>query len=218
MNLAGRCLNRRFSCCKTRCETYVAEESNNLGFCTMAKLGYCRVSTDAQEMHLQLDALKAAGCGRIYQEKASASKKERPEFARLLDHARSGDVIIVWRLDRLARSLRQLIETMDDLRHRGIELRSLTENIVDTASPSGKLIFGIFALMGEFERDLLQQRTRAGLAAARKRGHVGGRPKRITPAALRKAKAMLASGDYSKGDVARELAVSRHTLWRELAR
>jgi DNA invertase Pin-like site-specific DNA recombinase len=184
----------------------------------MAKLGYCRVSTDAQEMHLQLDALKAAGCDRIYEEKASAAKKERPELARLLDHARAGDVIIVWRLDRLARSLRQLIETMDDLRQRGIELRSLTENIVDTASPSGKLVFGIFALMGEFERDLLRQRTRAGLAAARKRGRAGGRPKSITASGLRKANAMLASGDYSKGDVARELGVSRHTLWRELAR
>ena len=175
------------------------------------------MSTDAQEMHLQLDALKAAGCDRFYEEKASGAKKERPELARLLDHARSGDVIIVWRLDRLARSLRQLIETMDDLKQRGIELRSLTENIVDTTSPSGKLIFGIFALMGEFERDLLRERTRAGLDAARKRGRVGGRPKSITPPDLRKAKAMLASGNYSKGDVARELGVSRHTLWRELS-
>ncbi len=183
----------------------------------MAKLGYCRVSTDAQEMDLQRDALKAAGCDRFYEEKASGAKKERPELARLLDHARSGDVIIVWRLDRLARSLRQLIETMDDLKQRGIELRSLTENIVDTTSPSGKLIFGIFALMGEFERDLLRQRTRAGLDAARKRGRVGGRPKSITPSDLRKAKAMLASGDYNKGDIARELGVSRHTLWRELS-
>jgi DNA invertase Pin-like site-specific DNA recombinase len=178
----------------------------------------CRVSTDAQEMHLQLDALKAAGCDRIFEEKASAAKSDRPELARLLDHARSGDVIIVWRLDRLARSLRQLIETMDDLRGRSIELRSLTENIVDTTSPSGKLVFGIFALMGEFERDLLRQRTRAGLAAARKRGHVGGRPKSLSASNLRKAKAMLSCGDYSKGDVARELGVSRHTLWRELAR
>jgi DNA invertase Pin-like site-specific DNA recombinase len=181
----------------------------------MATLGYSRVSTDAQEMHLQLDALKAAGCDRIFEEKASAAKKERPELARLLDHARSGDVIIVW---RLARSLRQLIETMDDLRQRGIELRSLTENIVDTTSPSGKLVFGIFALMGEFERDLLRQRTRAGLAAARKRGRVGGRPKSMSASDLRKAKAMLSSGDYGKADVARELGVSRYTLWRELAR
>ena len=102
----------------------------------MAKLGYCRLSTDAQEMHLQLDALKAAGCDRIFEEKASAVKAERPELARLLDHTRKGDIIVVWRLDRLARSLRQLIETVDDLRQRGIELRSLTENIVDTTSPS----------------------------------------------------------------------------------
>jgi DNA invertase Pin-like site-specific DNA recombinase len=98
-----------------------------------------------------------------------------------------------------------------------IELRSLSENIVDTTSPSGKLVFGIFALLGEFERDLLRQRTRAGLAAARKRGRVGGRPKSINVSDLCEAKAMLASGDYGKGDVARELGVSRHTLWRELA-
>jgi DNA invertase Pin-like site-specific DNA recombinase len=184
----------------------------------MATLGYCRVSTDAQEMHLQLDALKAAGCDRIFEERASAAKKERPELARLLDHARTGDVIIVWRLDRLARSLRQLIETMDDLRQRGIELRSLTENIVDTTSPSGKLVFGIFALMGEFERDLIRQRTRAGLSAARKRGRLGGRPKSMSASDLRKAKAMLSSGDYGRADVARELGISRQTLWRELAR
>jgi DNA invertase Pin-like site-specific DNA recombinase len=107
---------------------------------------------------------------------------------------------------------------MDDLRQRGIELRSLTENIVDTTSPSGKLVFGIFALMGEFERDLLRQRTRAGLAAARNRGRVGGRPKRIDAAALRKANAMLASGDYSRAEIAKELGISRHTLWRALAR
>jgi DNA invertase Pin-like site-specific DNA recombinase len=105
---------------------------------------------------------------------------------------------------------------MDDLRQRGIELRSLTENIVDTTSPSGKLVFGIFALMGEIERDLLRQRTRAGLAAARKRGRVGGRPKRIDAAGLRKANAMLASDDYNRAEIAKELGVSRHTLWRKL--
>ena len=182
------------------------------------KLGYARVSTDAQETHLQIDALRAAGCERNYQEKASGARGERPELARMLDNARKGDVVIVWKLDRLGRSLLQLIETVNLLNERGVQLRSLTENVIDTTTPSGKLIFGVFGLMAEFERDMLRQRTNAGLLAARKRGRIGGRPKSIDAAGLKKARAMLASGDYTKSEVAAELAVSRHTLWRELMR
>lgn len=181
-------------------------------------LGYARVSTDEQETHLQFDALNAAGCERVYQEKASGAKRDRPELMRMLDHARKGDVIVVWKLDRLARSLLQLIETVNHLHERGVQLRSLTENLIDTTSPSGKLVFGVFALMAEFERDMLRQRTRAGLDAARRRGRIGGRPKSINAADLKKARVMLASGDYTKGEVATELGVSRHTLWRELGR
>ena len=136
------------------------------------KLGYARVSTDEQETHLQLDALRAAGCERIYEEKASGAKTDRPELLRLLDNARKGDVLIVWKMDRLGRSLLHLIETVNLLNGRGVELRSLTENVIDTTTPSGKLTFGIFALMAEFERDMLRQRTTAGLKAARDRKSV----------------------------------------------
>jgi DNA invertase Pin-like site-specific DNA recombinase len=180
------------------------------------KIGYARVSTDAQETHLQLDALQRAKCRRIYQEKASGATAERPELLRLLDNARQGDVVIVWKLDRLARSLRQLIDTMALFHERGIELQSLTENI-NTTTPSGKLTFHLFAALAEFERDLLRQRVTAGLKAARQRGRVGGRPKALTVDDLKKARALLRSGEYTKVEVAKELKVSRHTLWRALA-
>ena len=180
-------------------------------------LGYVRVSTDDQETHLQIDALERAGCDRFFEEKASGAKADRPELMRLLDTAREGDVVIVWKLDRLGRSLLQLIETVNQLHARGVQLKSLNENLIDTTTPSGKFLFGIFGLMAEFERDMLRQRTNAGLAAARKRGRVGGRPKSIDAASLKKARVMLASGDYTKAEVAAELGVSRHTLWRALA-
>ena len=180
------------------------------------KIGYARVSTDAQETHLQMDALSRAKCTRIYQEKASGAKAERPELVKLLDTARKGDVVIVWKLDRLARSLRQLIDTTVMLNERGVELHSLTENI-NTTTPSGKLTFHIFAALAEFERDLLRQRVNAGLKAARRRGRVGGRPKALDEADLKKTRALLRSGEYSKVQVADELEVSRHTLWRALS-
>src|SRR5713101_6165847 len=179
------------------------------------KIGYARVSTDAQETHLQMDALKHAKCARIYEEKASGAKTERPELMKLVDNARKGDVIIVWKLDRLARSLRQLIDTTVLLNERGVELHSLTENI-NTTTPSGKLTFHIFAALAEFERDLLRQRVNAGLQAARQRGRVGGRPKALSADDLKKARALLRSGEYTKVEVAKELKVSRHTLWRSL--
>ena len=129
------------------------------------KIGYARVSTDAQETHLQLDALQRAKCSRIYQEKASGATADRPELMRLLDHARKGDVVIVWKLDRLARSLRQLIDTMALFHERGVELQSLTENI-NTTTPSGTLTFHLFAALAEFERDLLRQRVNAAVSGA----------------------------------------------------
>jgi DNA invertase Pin-like site-specific DNA recombinase len=180
------------------------------------KIGYARVSTEAQETHLQMDALSRAKCARIYQEKASGAKTERPELMKLLDTARKGDVVIVWKLDRLARSLRQLIDTTVMLNEHGVELHSLTENI-DTTTPSGKLTFHIFTALAEFERDILRQRVNAGLKAARRRGRVGGRPKALDEADLKKARALLRSGEYSKVQVADELEVSRHTLWRALS-
>ena len=158
-----------------------------------------------------------AKCSRIYQEKASGAKAERLELMKLLDNARKGDVVIVWKLDRLARSLRQLIDTTILLNERGVELHSLTENI-NTTTPSGKLTFHIFAALAEFERDILRQRVKAGLKAARRRGRVGGRPKSLDEADLKKARALLGSGDYTKVQVAEELEVSRHTLWRAFRR
>jgi DNA invertase Pin-like site-specific DNA recombinase len=180
------------------------------------RIGYARVSTDAQDTHLQMDALRRAKCSRIYEEKASGAKADRPELLRLLDHARKGDVVIVWKLDRLARSLRQLIDTTVLFQERGVELQSLTENL-NTTTPNGKLTFHLFAALAEFERDLLRQRVTAGLTAARRRGRIGGRPKALTADDLKKARALLRSGDYTKGQVAKELAVSRHTLWRALS-
>jgi len=181
------------------------------------KIGYARVSTDAQETHLQMDALTRAKCSRVYEEKASGAKTDRPELMKLVDNARKGDVVIVWKLDRLARSLRQLIDTTILLNERGVELHSLTENI-NTTTPSGKLTFHIFAALSEFERDILRQRVNAGLKAARKRGRIGGRPRALGEADLKKARALLRSGDYSRVQVAEDLGVSRHTLWRALSR
>ena len=177
------------------------------------KIGYARVSTDIQETDLQMDALKRAKCVRVYEEKASGAKADRPELMRLLDNARKGDVVVVWKLDRLARSLRQLIYTAVLLNERGVELNSLTENI-NTTTPTGKLTFHLFAALAEFERDILRQRVNAGLAAARRRGRIGGRPKALNESDLKKARALLRSGEYTRVQVAAELKVSRHTLWR----
>ncbi|MCA2971852.1 MAG: recombinase family protein [Acidobacteriaceae bacterium] len=177
------------------------------------KIGYARVSTDIQETDLQMDALKRAKCVRVYEEKASGAKADRPELMRLLDNARKGDVVVVWKLDRLARSLRQLIDTAVLLNERGVELLSLTENI-NTTTPTGKLTFHLFAALAEFERDILRQRVNAGLAAARRRGRVGGRPKALNESDMKKARALLRSGEYTRVQVAAELKVSRHTLWR----
>lgn len=180
-------------------------------------LGYARVSTDEQDTRLQRDALTRAGCERIYEEKASGAKENRPELTKLFDHARKGDVIIVWKLDRLARSLTQLITTATLLRDRGVELRSLTEQI-DTTSPSGKLTFHLFAALAEFERDLIRQRVNAGLKAARARGRLGGRKPKLTESDIEKARVLLASGKYSMGKVAEELQVSYTTLWRAVGK
>ncbi len=146
----------------------------------MAELfGYARVSTADQNPDLQLDALRAAGCSRIFIDYASGAKTARPELARALDHLRAGDTLIVWKLDRLGRSLPHLVETVKALSDRDVGLRSLQDPI-DTTTPGGRLVFHVFAAMAEFERDLIRERTNAGLAAARARGRVGGRPPALT--------------------------------------
>lgn len=180
-------------------------------------LGYARVSTDEQDTRLQRDALERAGCERIYEEKASGAKANRPELTKLLDHTRKGDVIIVWRLDRLGRSLSQLIKTANLLKERGVELRSLTEQI-DTTTASGRLQFHLFGTLAEFEVDLIRQRVNAGLSAARARGRLGGRKKKLKDSDIEKARVLLDSGKYSMGQVARELKVSYTTLWRVLGK
>jgi DNA invertase Pin-like site-specific DNA recombinase len=136
-------------------------------------LGYARVSTQDQNPALQREALTEAGCERIFEEKASAAKRDRPELAEALKFMRAGDTLVVWKLDRLARSLRQLIETVEQLEAQGIGFMSLTENI-DTTTPGGKLIFHIFGALAEFERSIIRERTVAGLTSARARGRVGG--------------------------------------------
>ena len=143
------------------------------------KIGYARVSTKDQNVDLQLDALKQAGCERIYQEVASGSKTARPELDRLLVDIRAGDTIVIWKLDRLGRSLKHLVELVGKLSERKIGLLSLNDP-VDTTNAQGRLVFNLFASLAEFERELIQERTQAGLSAARARGRIGGRPKGLT--------------------------------------
>jgi DNA invertase Pin-like site-specific DNA recombinase len=178
-------------------------------------LGYARVSTDGQDHALQLDALRSAGCDRVFVETASGTRTDRPELAKLMDQARSGDQICIWRLDRLARSLRHLIDIADDLNRRGIALRSLTEAI-DTTTPSGRFMFNIIGALSSMEREIIVERTRAGLQAAAARGRRGGRPPALDEGQIRAAKAMLASGAMSAIEVAQQLGCAVSTLYRHL--
>lgn len=179
------------------------------------RIGYARVSTGEQTVDLQRDALAAAGCARIFEETASGAARDRPALAAALDYMREGDVLTVWRLDRLARSLRQLLETAEALEARGIGLASLTEAI-DTASPGGRLVFHVFAALAEFERALLRDRTLAGLAAAKARGRTGGRPPALSAEDLAHARALLADPAITMAQVARRLGVAPSTLYRHL--
>src|SRR6266540_4605642 len=178
-------------------------------------VGYARVSTLDQNPALQITALTNAGCVRIFTEKASGAQRDRPELAAALDYIRAGDTLVVWKLDRLARSMRQLIETVEDLHARGIELRSLTESI-DTATPGGRLVFHIFGALAEFERAVIRERTSAGLQAARERGKKGGRPRTLGIGDLAAAKALLADPTIRVEDIAARLRVSPAALYRHL--
>lgn len=178
-------------------------------------VGYTRVSTQDQNPALQLDALKAAGCEKVFTEKASGAQRDRPELAAALSYMRAGDSLVVWKLDRLARSLPQLIETVAALEDQGIGFRSLTEAI-DTTTAGGKLIFHIFGALAEFERSVIRERTRAGLKAARDRGRKGGRPPALSAADLAAAKALLRDPAITVDEVANRLKVSPATLYRHL--
>jgi DNA invertase Pin-like site-specific DNA recombinase len=180
-------------------------------------VGYARVSTRDQDLALQFDALKAASCEKIFTEKASGAQRERPQLRAALDYMRAGDTLVVWKLDRLARSLKQLIETVEALGVRGVGLRSLTEAI-DTTTSGGRLVFHIFASLAEFERGIIRERTMAGLAAARARGRRGGRPPALTDRDLAAARAMLRDPEITVAEVARRLGVVPSTLYRHLPR
>ncbi len=179
------------------------------------KVGYSRVSTSDQNSALQLDALKKAGCERIFDETASGAKQDRPELAKALEYCRDGDVLVVWKLDRLARSLKQLIATVEELENRGIQFQSITEGL-DTTSAGGKLVFHIMGALAEFERNLIRERTIAGLESARQRGRLGGRPRALDDRDIVAAKALLADESLSVNDVAQRLKVSPATIYRHL--
>lgn len=182
------------------------------------KIGYMRVSKadGSQVLDLQKDALIADGLdpGRIYEDKCSGSKDDRPGLSACLKTLRDGDTLVIWRLDRLGRNLKHLILTVEDLTKRGVGFKVLTGAPIDTTSPQGKLMFAIFAGLAEFERDLIRERTVAGLAAARARGRKGGRPPAFTPSKLRRAQAAMQYRDTNVTALCKEIEVSRGVLYR----
>src|SRR5947209_2050092 len=179
-------------------------------------IGYARVSTHDQTLALQQDALKQAGCERLFTDTASGTKADRPGLEEALSHIRSGDTLVVWKLDRLGRSLPHLIEAITRLQERGIGFKSLTEQI-DTTTSGGKLIFHVFGALAEFEREVIRERTQAGLAAARARGRMGGRPKKLeTPTKVAMARNLYADHTHSVADICKSLGISRATLYRYL--
>lgn len=183
------------------------------------RIGYARVSTRDQNLNLQLDALRKAGCTDtyIYKEEISGATRERPQLQKLREQLREGDVVVVWKLDRLGRSLADLIHLVIEIQGKGAGLLSLNDNI-DTTTPQGKLTFHIFAAMAEFERELIRERTNAGLASARARGRKGGRPRGQSPEA--KIKAAAATSLYqqkkSVADICKTLTISKKTFYKYL--
>jgi DNA invertase Pin-like site-specific DNA recombinase len=185
-------------------------------------IGYMRISKadGSQTVDLQRDALLAAGVGpdQLYQDLASGKRDDRPGLAAALKALRRGDALVAWKLDRLGRDLRHLVNLVHELTERGVGLKILTGQgaAIDTTTASGKLVFGIFAALAEFERELIVERTKAGLLAARARGRRGGRPYKRTPAKLRLARAAMADPETNVGDLCRELGVARQTLYRHV--
>lgn len=179
------------------------------------KIGYARVSTIDQSLDMQLDALKQAGCERIFTEKESGAKDDRKELQHALDVLRSGDVLYVYKLDRLARSTVKLITTLDEIQKKGVEFVSLQDNI-DTNTAAGKALFGMLAVFAEFERNVIVERTKAGLQAARARGRKGGRPK-TDQKKLEKAIKLYESQTYSLAEIQQLTGVSKPTLYRALS-
>jgi DNA invertase Pin-like site-specific DNA recombinase len=176
-------------------------------------IGYARVSTTDQTLDLQKDALEKAGCSKIFTDTASGAKAERIGLDEALNYVRSGDTLVVWKLDRLGRSLTHLIETITGLNNRGIGFKSITEAI-DTTTSGGELIFHIFGALAEFERDIIRERTQARLNAARARGRKGGRPKSLTPKKAQMAEALYKDKNNTIDEICKTLNVSRATLYR----
>jgi DNA invertase Pin-like site-specific DNA recombinase len=178
-------------------------------------IGYARVSTHDQTLNLQLDSLKNAGCEQIFTDQISGTKAERPGLQEAFSHLSAGDTLVVWRLDRLGRSLRHLIDTITHLQEQGIGFKSVQENI-DTTSSGGKLIFHIFGSLAEFERDLIRERTTAGLEAARSRGRVGGRPRTLDEKKAAIAHALYNERKHAVSEICQTLGISRATLYRSI--
>lgn len=180
----------------------------------MAHVGYARVSTLDQDTALQLDALAAAGCAKVFEDRASGTRADRAGLQAALGYVRDGDVLVTWKLDRLGRSLPHLIETVAALEKRGVGFRSITEAI-DTTTPGGRLVFHLFGALGQFERDLIQERTRAGLAAAAARGRTGGRKPVVTEDKLKRAQALVAKG-LTVREAATRVKVGKTALYEAL--
>jgi len=180
-------------------------------------LGYARISTAEQNADLQRDALTAAGCWRVFTDTSSGALDRRPELDRCLEQLRPGDTLVVWRLDRLGRSLRHLLEVVTGLAGQQVGFRSLTENI-DTTTSGGRLVFHVFAALAEFEREIIRERTQAGLAAARARGRRGGRPVLLSSEQVRQAQRMYEQRELTVAQIGAVLGVSRTTVYRALGR
>jgi DNA invertase Pin-like site-specific DNA recombinase len=178
-------------------------------------IGYARVSTLDQTLALQEDALQAAGCEQLYTDTASGALTDRPGLTQALSHLRPGDTLVVWRLDRLGRSLKHLIETVTALSDRGVGFRSLQEQI-DTTTSGGKLIFHVFGALAEFERDIIRERTHAGLAAARARGRLFGRPRVLTTQQVKQLRSLAQDDRNTVSEICHTLGISRATFYRYL--
>jgi DNA invertase Pin-like site-specific DNA recombinase len=183
------------------------------------KIGYARVSTQDQRLELQLDALTQHGCGQVYREKKSGKTKERPELEKMIAQLRAGDTVVVWKLDRLGRSLRDLIDLVEGFKERGVDFVSLQDGI-NTATPTGRFTFNVFASLAEFEREIIRERTKAGLDAAKARGRTGGRPAGLSKAAAEKAKfarILFDSGTKTVEEIATTLGIGWATCYRYLS-
>ena len=176
-------------------------------------IGYARVSTLDQTLALQQDALTQAGCEHIFTDTASGTRTDRPGLGQALSHLRSGDTLVVWRLDRLGRSLSHLIDTIKDLQGRGIHFRSLQEQL-DTGTSGGKLVFHVFGALAEFERDLIRERTHAGLVAAKARGRLFGRPKVLSPKKVEQLRTLAKNEETTVAEICQTLGISRSTFYR----